>query len=96
MLKQVLKENKDFYVQSRKVILKELRSLPKGSIKKRKIHNKYYYYLQYRKKLKVIHEYLGKKKPLELEKKIKRRKLLENQFKKIDKNIKILEKLKYD
>lgn len=96
MLKQVLKENKEFYLQSKKAILKELNNLPKGSIKKRKISNNFYYYLQYRKEYKIIQKYLGKKKPQDLEKKIERRKLLKNQLKEINKNIKIIAKLKHD
>lgn len=96
MLKQVLKENKKFYLQSKKVILKELNNLPKGSIKKRKINNNNYYYLQYRENQKVIQKYLGKNNPIDLEKKLKRKKLLQKQLKEINSNIKIIEKLKND
>lgn len=96
MLKQILKENKEFYLQSKKAILKELDNLPKGSIKKRKINNNYYYYLQYRKDQKIIQKYLGKKKPLDLEKKLKRRKLLQIQLNEVINNIKIIKKLKHD
>ena len=73
---------------------KEISKLPKGSIKKRKIGNNYYFYLQYRDGKKVIQKYLGKQEPEGIIKKINKRKAFEKQLKKISEALKLLTKIK--
>ena len=74
---------------------KELISLPKGSIFKRKIGNKEYYYLNYREGKKVISKFLGKVESYDIEeliKNINHRKEIESLLKKITSEQKELEK----
>ena len=52
ILKGILDESKEYYEKEQKDLCKELSKLPKGSIKKRKIGKKIYYYLQYREEIK--------------------------------------------
>ncbi len=94
VLKGILNESKDYYKKEQKELNKELSKLPKGSIKKRKFGNGFYYYLQHREGEKVIHDYLGKSEPKELIKKIKRRKALEKELKKVKESLKLLLKAK--
>ena len=62
VLKGILSESKEYYLDVKKRIQKRLAKLPKGSIKKRNISGKRYYYIQIRKDKKIKHEYLGKEK----------------------------------
>ena len=48
VLKGILSESKEYYLDIKKKIEGKLEKLPCGSIKKRKISGKKYYYLQYR------------------------------------------------
>ena len=64
-------------------IEKELEDLSKGSIKERKISGGRYYYLQQRFGKKIVHKYLGKKKPEDLVRQIRERGILKGQLKKI-------------
>ena len=94
VLKGILKDSKEYYEKERKLLEKELFRLPKGSIKKRKIGNNYYYYLQYRERKKVIHKYLGKLAPQKIIKEIERRHLLLNELQKVKDSLKLLAKVK--
>ena len=94
VLKGILKDSREFYEQEKESIEKELSGLPNGSIKKRKIGNTYYYYLQYRAGEKVVHDYLGKSEPKEIKKKLKKRKALKKELKKMKKSLKLLSKVK--
>jgi len=94
VLKGVLNESKAYYVQLQKEIKGRLSHLPAGSIKKRRLNKQIYYYLQYRSGSKVIHKYLGKRKPVELGSKITERRKLENELKKISKSLIILKRIK--
>ncbi len=74
---------------------KECDSLPKGSVFKRKIGNQEYLYLNYREGSKVYSKFLGKADTFDLEdlqEKISRRKELSVLIKKMNKEIKELEK----
>jgi len=94
ILKGILNESKEYYEKQEREIIKELSKLPKGSIKKRKLGRRYYYYLQNRKGKKIIHKYLGKSKPQEIIDKVKRRKVLEKELRKIKASIKLLSRMK--
>ena len=69
-------------------------SLPKGSIKKRRIHGNSYYYVQYRNKNKIVQKYLGRELPEELAKRLKERKILKGELKKCDEALKIIKRSK--
>jgi len=90
VLKGILKESKDYYLQLEKKIRARLEGLPKGSVKKRKIGGKSYYYLQNRKGAKVVHKYLGKNEPKEIRVKIGERAKLSTELKKTKEMIRIL------
>lgn len=94
VLKGILKESRDYYKQSEREILERLVHLPKGSIKKRQLNKQFYYYLQFRKGPKIVHKYLGKEKPRELLEKLKERRHLEEEFKKVRHSLRLLRKLK--
>ena len=93
-LKNVLKENLEYYLEQEKIIVGLLSTLPKGSIVKKKINGDFYYYLKYRKGKKIVDEYLGKEFPQELSDKLDERKKLEVELKNIREAIKILSKRK--
>lgn len=94
ILKGILDESKEYYEKEQEELNEELSKLPKGSIKKRKIGKKIYYYLQYREGNKVIHDYLGKSEPKEIIDKLKRRKALEKELKTVKDSLKLLSKVK--
>lgn len=86
-LKNILKENLEFYFQREKEIVSILSSLPKGRIRGKKIKGDLYYYLQYRKEGRVVDEYIGKSVAEELLKSLQKRKALESELKKIREGI---------
>ena len=63
--------------------LLELDSLPKGSIKEKKVKNNVYYYLNYRDGNKVISKYIGKEEKLvnQVKEQLNRRKQIEELLK---------------
>ena len=93
VLKGVIEESQAYYRQIEAEILKRLAALPKGSVKKRKLNNKVYYYLQARQGRRVIHKYLGKQKPEEILKQLKERKRLAEELKKVGQSLKKVKKL---
>ncbi len=94
ILKGILKESKEYYQKIEHEILKRLKSLPKGSIKRRTIKGHIYYYVQFRKGTKIIQIYLGKVKPMELERKIVEREKLKRELKETRQSLKLLNKVK--
>ncbi len=93
ILQEILADSKKHYQEVRKKILKNLSSLPQGSVKKRKISKRIYYYLQQRVGSKIIHKYLGKEEPEELIKELKLRKSLKAELKKVDEALKVIQKV---
>ncbi|MEA3493054.1 MAG: hypothetical protein U9R38_01560 [Candidatus Margulisiibacteriota bacterium] len=94
VLKGILKESREYYKQTEAEIVRRLSHLPKGSIKRRKINQRVYYYLQYRKGPKVVHKYLGKNKPLDLARRLKERSSLEKELKKVRSSLELLKRTK--
>jgi len=92
VLKGILSESKEYYLNIKAEIEKKLRSLPSGSIKERIIAGRKYYYVQRRKNEKVVHEYLGKERPDDLLKKIRERKALQAELKKVNEALKVLQR----
>ncbi len=92
VLKGILSESKEYYLNIKAEIQKKLRSLPSGSIKERIISGRKYYYMQRRKNEKVVHEYIGRERPDDLLKKIRERKVLKAELKKVNEALKILQR----
>jgi len=92
VLKGILSESKEYYLNIKAEIQKKLRSLPSGSVKERIIAGRKYYYMQRRKNEKVVHEYLGKERPDDLLKKIRERKALQVELKKVNEALKVLQR----
>ena len=90
VLQGILSESKEYYLQAREKIKKKLASLPKGSIKERMIAGKKYYYLQQRVGNRVVHKYLGKERPEEVASKIKERKELGLELRKVNGALRII------
>lgn len=90
VLKGILSESKEYYIEAKAKIEKKLAGLPQGSIKARKISGKIYYYLQNRCGEKVRHEYLGKDKPESLIKQLGERKVLKSELKKVNEALRVL------
>ena len=94
VLRSVLKDSKDYYRKLDAEIKKRLSKLPEGSVKKRNLRGHVYYYLQKREGSKVVHKYLGKEKPSELEGQLKERKELKAELKKVQDALKFLKRAK--
>lgn len=84
--------------QLQKKLKDKISCLPKGTLKKRRIKDKVYFYLVYRESNKVINKYIGKDpaKAAEISKLIKERKSYENQLKKLRQDWKIYKKVGID
>ncbi|HOF58854.1 MAG TPA: hypothetical protein PLT06_09375 [Syntrophorhabdaceae bacterium] len=92
LLQGILSESKEYYINIKGKIEKNLAKLPKGSIKAREISGRKYYYLQQRVDKKIKHHYLGKEKPEDLIEKIEERKRLKSELKKVNNALKILKR----
>ncbi|PIZ14391.1 hypothetical protein COY52_12775 [Candidatus Desantisbacteria bacterium CG_4_10_14_0_8_um_filter_48_22] len=90
VLTGILQESKEYYIAIQKELNKRIGSLPKGSVKKRNIYGRTYYYLQLRNGEKVVHKYLGKEKPVLIEKDLKKRKLMLQQLKEAKQALEII------
>ena len=92
VLRGILSESKEYYRDAKNKIEKRLAGLPEGSIKRRKIAGKKYYYLQYRVGSKVTHKYLGKDRPEDLLKQLNERMALKAELKKVTEALRILKR----
>ncbi len=92
ILKDILKESKQHYMEAKRKIEKKLLLLPKGSIKERVISGRKYYYLQCRKGKKVMQKYIGKVKPDKLIKQLRERRLLKVELRKVNEALKVLKR----
>ena len=92
VLKGVLKDSEKYYKDLEKEIKKRLLNLPEGSIKKRNLKGHAYYYLQKREGNKVVHNYLGKLQPEEIKVKLRERKELKAELKKVNEALRLLKK----
>lgn len=92
ILQGILSESKEYYLQAREKIKKKIGNLPKGSVKERAIAGKKYYYLQQRVGRRVVHKYLGKRRPEEVVNQIKERKALGVELRKVDEALRIIKR----
>ncbi len=93
ILKGILKESLGYYRDLDRRLRARLRDLPRGSVPKRRIGSKDYYYLISRNGSRVISRYLGKERPVQVEKDIQERRLLKLQVKEVQENLRVLERL---
>lgn len=94
ILKGILKDSLDYYLDLDVRLKARLKELPRGSILKRRIGRHDYFYLKFREGLSVRSRYLGKKKPVDIEEAIGERHLLKQQLKEVAQNIKMLARIK--
>jgi hypothetical protein len=94
ILKGILKESLDYYLDLEKRLKFRLGELPRGSILKRKIGRKDYYYLKLRDGDRVESRYLGKERPAGLEKSLAERRLIQRQIKEVRENLKTLARVR--
>jgi hypothetical protein len=92
ILKGILSESKDYYIETKRKLEDRIAQLPIGSVKERQISGKKYYYLQERIGNRVTHKYLGKAKPEDLLSKLAKRKILKDELKKAREALKILKR----
>jgi hypothetical protein len=92
VLQGILSESKEYYLAAREKIKKKLANLQKGSVKERVIAGKRYYYLQQRIGKKVVHKYLGKRRPEEVASQIKERKALGVELRKVNEALRIIKR----
>ena len=92
ILRGILSESRGHYLEVKKKIEKKLASLPRGSVKERIISGKKYFYLQNRIGNKIVHKYLGRKKPEEILQQLQRRKRLKAELKKVKEDLKLLKR----
>lgn len=90
VLKSILKDSLLYYSRFEKDLQRKLGKLPRGSVKRRKIKNHVYYYLQVREGKRVVHRYVGRVEPKELVERIKRRRFLESELRKVRAALRLL------
>ncbi len=83
VLRGILKDSLAYYQRLERDLIRRLGKLPKGSVKRRQIRGRAYYYLQRREGSKVLHRYLGRKKPEELIKAVEERRQLHEELAKV-------------
>ena len=92
VLKGILSESKEYYLDAKQKIEKKLSSLPQGSVKERQIAGRKYYYLQSRAGKQILHKYLGKANPESLIKQLGERKALKAELKKVNEALRMLKR----
>ena len=94
ILRDILKESLDYYLDLDKRLKARLGKLPRGSVLKRRIGRRDYYYLKLRDGDDVVSRYLGKDRPADLEKSLEERRLIRRQVKEVAENLKILARMR--
>lgn len=90
ILKGILKDSLDYCLDLDKRLKARLRDLPRGSILKRRIGRQDYYYLKVRDGRRVKSHYLGKRRPVELERQVEERRLVKKQLDEVSENLRML------
>lgn len=96
LIRSVLQEELESSLEARDYYQEEISKLPKGSLSRKKIDKRVYYYLAYREGSKVKTDYIGKlsnKEVKDYQKRINKRRHYQSQLKKVDKKIKYLRKV---
>jgi len=90
ILKGILKESLDYYQDLDNRLRSRLAQLPRGSVLQRRIGRQKYFYLKVREGNQVVSRDLGKDRPIELEKSIQERRLIQRQLQEVQQNLQIL------
>jgi hypothetical protein len=96
VLKGILKDSLAYYERLQRNLERRLIRLPKGSVKHRRIKGRWYYYLQLRTGDKVVHRYLGRKRPLDLLKAVQERRRLLRELKLAKEALRLLPRRKLE
>ena len=94
VLRGILRDSLVYYQRLERDLKRRLSRLPEGSVKRRRIKGRVYYYLQRRNGSKVVHRYLGRQKPVELLKGIQERRQLRQELAKVHAALKLLPRRK--
>ena len=90
VLQGILRDSLVYYQRLERDIKRRLGRLPEGSVKRRRIKGRVYYYLQRRNGSKVVHRYLGRQKPVELLKEVQERRRLKQELVKVRAALRLL------
>lgn len=96
LIKSVLQEELESSLETQKYYQKEISKLPKGSLSRKKIDNRVYYYLSYWESSKVKTDYIGKlsnKEIKDYQDRINKRRHYQSQLRKVNKKIKYLRRI---
>ena len=80
VLKHILQDSLRYYQRLERDLVRRLDRLPKGSVKRRRLKGRVYYYLQERRGSRVIHRYLGRQEPAALMRSILERRALRREL----------------
>ena len=94
VLRGILRESLVYYERLERDLTHRLGKLPRGSVKRRRLKGRVYYYLQQRQGVKVIHRYLGSREPKELMTAIQQRRMLKQELTKVRAALKLLPRRK--
>ena len=94
VLKGILKDSLVYYQRLERNLKWRLSRLPQGSVKARRIKGHVYYYLQRRDHGKIVHQYLGRNKPVDLIKRIDQRRHLKRELAKTRDALRLLPRRK--
>lgn len=92
-LRGILKESSEYYRDLERRIVGRLRDLPKGSVFRRRIGSSHYFYLKIREGRRVMSRYLGKARPVALEKAVEERRLLRRQLREVRQSMRLLSRV---
>jgi len=89
-LRKLLKQQHSLYNTTQLKLEKEISTLIKGTVVKRTLHGKIYYYLCYRKGKNVHNKYLSAVRPAKIVKEIEKRRKLIRELREVKKALKML------
>ena len=94
VLRSILKDSLRYYQDLQRNLKRRLARLPSGSVKRRRLKGRFYYYLQERRVRKVVHRYLGRERPAELIRAIQERRFLRQELAKVEDALRLIPKRK--
>ena len=83
VLAGILKDSLRYYQRLERQLLRRVAKLPRGSVKRRRLKGRVYYYVQERRGAKVVHQYVGRQRPEAFVKAIHERRTLKRELAKV-------------
>ncbi len=83
VLAGILKDSLQYYRRLERQLVRRLAKLPRGSVKRRRIKGRPYYYVQQRQGAKIVHQYMGRQTPTAVIQAIRQRRLLKQELAKV-------------